>query len=81
MSELKDLKINWWLSAALDDPCICNEFKQDIALWLNKCEDKSIVDTKFLEEMKDSHAQLSHLESLGVDNWGGYSHYSWDEDD
>ena len=78
---MNNLKINWWLSAALDDPNTCQEFKDDIEFWFKECKDKTLVDTKFLEDMKDSHAQLSHLEALGVDNWEGYSHYSWDEED
>jgi hypothetical protein len=31
------------------------------------------------EELLDDQRQLDHLRGLGVDNWEGYSHYSWDE--
>jgi len=32
-------------------------------------------------ELMEAEAQLCHLESLGVDNWEGYSYYKWDDED
>lgn len=34
----KDIEIGRWLSAALDDPKVCEEMKEDIKEWFNTFE-------------------------------------------
>jgi hypothetical protein len=33
------------------------------------------------EALLEDQKQLRHLECNGVDNWEGFSHYSWDEEE
>lgn len=44
------------------------------------------IPVKRYNELLEAEAQLRHLESMGVDNWEGYSYHKdeddeWDEDE
>lgn len=41
---------------------------------------KTITQAEY-DRLLDASLQLEHLESMGVDNWEGYSHYKSDEEE
>ena len=42
--------------------------------------DTVILTMKEYDKFNEAYKQLNHLINNGVDNWDGYSHYSWDEE-
>lgn len=67
-------QINSWLSAALEDPKVCDQFKKDIVDWLDICNNNVIVPTQEYEELLDDVLFLDSLRAAGVDNWEGYEY-------
>lgn len=47
-----------------------------------KNEDNTVTITvEQFNEFQKAWLQLNHLINNGVDNWRGYSHYFWDEEE
>ena len=67
------MPINKWLSAALDDPNSCEDFKKDIETYFKTIETCSLIPKKDLQELEDRKFELECLEAGGVDNWSWYS--------
>jgi hypothetical protein len=44
-------------------------------------DDTVTISRKEYESLKEDAALLAHLEANGVNNWEGYSHPSWDDED
>jgi len=81
---MNNLKINQWLSAALDDPNACQEFKDDITNWFDLLNNYELVSKDRYYKMKKELFKLECLEAGGVDNWEWYSEALepyWDEED
>lgn len=64
--------INSWLSAALDDPKSCDQFKKDIVSWLDICNNNVIVPTQEYHKLLDKEWFLMCLIEAGVYNWDGF---------
>ena len=67
------MPINKWLSAALDDPNSCEEFKRDIEAYFKTIDTCSFIPKVNLQTLTDRSFKLECLEDGGVDNWSWYS--------
>jgi hypothetical protein len=85
--ELKNLRdgmspedrIGAWLSAALEDPMVCDEMKQDIKDWFNQTHDRIVRATDF-ECPRCGHCCKTDLARVGeVGVWGEWVGLTDDE--
>lgn len=81
----QEIQLGTWESAALDDPEVCDEYKEHIKDWFEHYKTHKTITIKEYEDLLDSRRLLLALENAGVDNWEGYSYameeyYENDED-
>lgn len=80
----QEIQLGTWESAALDDPSVCDEYKEHIKEWFEHYQTHRTITIKEYEDLLDSKRLLAALQDAGVDNWEGYPYameeYSESED-